>query len=239
MKTLFIILARGGSKGLPGKNIKDLHGKPLIAYSIECGLTSKYCSRLIVSTDDEEIARTAENYGADVPFIRPAELASDTAGSVDAILHAIEFCESKGDDYPMLVLLEPTSPLRDTEDIDKAIEEFLIDPDALSSVSMTKTVSAHPNFLFTLDEHSHLSRYLDENNTIRRQELKPLYYTDGSFYIIYTTALKKWKTFYIDKYVKGFELPRWKSFEIDTEEDFIIIESLLTAKFAGKFDQIN
>jgi len=117
-KILALIPARGGSKGLPGKNIKPLLGKPLIAWTIEQAKASKYVDRVVVSTDDDEIAEVAIRYGAEVPFLRPKELARDDSPTIDAILHALDFFSDKGERFDLLALLEPTSPLRDSEDID-------------------------------------------------------------------------------------------------------------------------
>jgi CMP-N,N'-diacetyllegionaminic acid synthase len=238
MKTLFIILARGGSKGLPGKNIKNLLGKPLIAYNIELGLASAYCTDLIVSTDDATIAEIAKEFGAQVPFMRPAELASDTSKSADAIIHAIEFQANRGITYDNILLLEPTSPLKDTSDIDHAIETFILQKNALSCVSIALNESAHPTFLFNTNEEGILKSYHTGENVIRRQDLSKLYYPQGSFYLAQSDAYLEKKTFYIDNFTLGIEMPKWKSFEIDTLEDFIIVESLMQSKLAGKFSFI-
>jgi CMP-N,N'-diacetyllegionaminic acid synthase len=238
MKTLFIILARGGSKGLPGKNIRNLLGKPLIAHSIELGLSSVYCTDLIVSTDDARIAEIAKEFGAQVPFIRPAELANDNAKSAEAIIHAIEYQEKKGKSYENILLLEPTSPLKDTSDIDHAIEVFNTQEKALSCVSITLTESAHPTFLFHKDGQGNLKSYQKTENVTRRQDLNELYYPQGSFYLAKTKVYLEKKTFYIDNFTLGIEMPKWKSFEIDTLEDFIIVESIMQSKLAGKFNFI-
>jgi N-acylneuraminate cytidylyltransferase/CMP-N,N'-diacetyllegionaminic acid synthase len=239
VKVLFIILARGGSKGLPNKNILLLLGKPLIAYSIECGLRSKYCTDLIVSTDDSKIADVAKLYGAKVPFSRPAYLSNDFAKSADAILHAIDFQEKIGMTYDLIVLLEPTSPLRDTQDIDDGIQKLLINQKAESCVSVTLNESAHPSFLFYKREDDIINSYMTQNNVIRRQELQKLYYPEGSFYIVKTEAFKKVHTFYIDHLTLGLELPKWKSFEIDTLEDFMIVEAIMNAKINNQFKDLN
>lgn len=239
MKTLFLILARGGSKGLPGKNTRELLGKPLIAYSIECAINSRYCSKVLVSTDDEDIATISRKYGADVPFLRPEELATDTSKSNEAILHAINFLQSKDDLYDLIVLLEPTSPLRDSDDIDNAIDKLLEEKSATSCVSITKSESAHPSFLFNVDEKLILNSYLEADNVIRRQELVPLFYPEGSFYIAYPDQIVNKHTFYVNGSTMGYELPKWKSFEIDTLEDFILVEAILIAKFDKKFTEVN
>ena len=133
-----IIPARGGSKGLPGKNIKPLCGKPLIAWSIEAGLASQYIDEVMVSTDSEEIANIAREFGASVPFLRPVELASDTATTLDAVKHVIEYYENECNRYfDYIVLLEPTSPLREKDDLDMMLEKIsLIDADFDAIVSL-------------------------------------------------------------------------------------------------------
>lgn len=236
MKVLFLILARGGSKGLPGKNCMPLLNKPLIAHTIECALQSKYCEEVFVSTDDDKIAETARSFGAEVPFRRPAELASDTAKSSDAVLHAFEYLEYHDKVYDLLVLLEPTSPLRDVSDIDKAIGMLEKTPGASFCVSITKAESAHPSFLFTKNRQNFVNAYLTQNNVIRRQDLSEVFYPEGSFYIANVLAYKSEKTFYKDGFTIGYELPKWQSFEIDTYEDFLIVEAIMTAKKNGKFN---
>ncbi len=144
---LAIIPARGGSKGLKKKNISPLLGKPLIACTIEQGLKSKFLDRLIVSTDDEETVRISKQYGAEIPFVRPAELARDDSPTIDVILHALNFCAAKREYYDILILLEPTSPLRKDDDIDKAIKLFLDNydkADSLISIGEIHSDTQHP-----------------------------------------------------------------------------------------------
>jgi CMP-N-acetylneuraminic acid synthetase len=121
-KIIAIIPARGGSKGLPRKNIKLLLGKPLVAWTIEQAKNSKYVNKVVVSTEDKEIAEISRGYGAEVPFLRPKELARDDSPTIDAILHALNWFEESGEYFDIVVLLEPTSPLRDVEDKDKCVE---------------------------------------------------------------------------------------------------------------------
>lgn len=230
MKTLFIILARGGSKGLPKKNILELLGRPLIGYSIECGLNSKFCTDLIVSTDNEEILSIAKSLGAQTPFLRPKSLSNDTAKSADAIIHAINYQKERGKEYDLIVLLEPTSPLRDTLDVDRAIEKLLKIPRAESCVSVALNESAHPDFLFTKDENQFLKSYTKNEKIVRRQDLNQFYYPEGSFYISKTESFMRHQTFYQENNTLGIIMPKWKSFEIDTMEDFLIVESIMHIK---------
>ena len=231
-KILAIIPARGGSKGLPGKNIKEMLGKPLIAWSIEQGLNSKYIDRLIVSTDEQEIAEIAKKFGADVPFLRPKEIAIDEAKTIDVILHAINFVEKNHDLYEILVLLEPTSPLRETNDIDNAIEKLLKTKGAESIVGISKVEGSHPDFLVSL-ENEFLRPYKNiDFRVLRRQEIEDLYFYEGSIYISYVSSLKERKNFYHENTL-GYVVPKWKSYEVDDLSDFIIIEALLKAHNEG------
>ena len=235
MDILFVISARGGSKGLPKKNIKLIAGKPLIAWSVEAatkaaGLIGS-CD-VIISTDSQEIADVAKEYGAQVPFLRPAELANDTAASIDVMLHALNFMEKSGKDYKYLAMIEPTSPQRDEHDLVNAFNQLKSTPDAESIVGVCKTESCHPLFLTKLNK-GFLDPY--ENKTYkvyRRQEIDDVYFFEGSMYISKVESLKKRKSFYHEKTL-GFEMPKWKSFEIDDMTDFLIIEQLLNARKEG------
>lgn len=229
-----IIPARGGSKGLPGKNIKMLCGKPLIAWSIEAGLGCQYIDEVIVTTDSEEIAKIAKTYGASVPFIRPAELANDTATSIDVIKHALSFYEinfHKFFDY--VVLLEPTSPLRSIEDINNAIAQLLESDKARAIVGICKTESQNPAFLVKKDFSGFIVGYESPDmKVIRRQEIADVYFFEGSVYISETSALLAYESFYHEKTI-GYEFPKWKSIEIDDIDDFVMVEALMLNKRGG------
>lgn len=228
-KILALIPARSGSKGLPGKNIKMIDGKPLIAYSIEQAKKSKYIDKIIVSTDSKKIASIAEHYGAGVPFLRPKRLAADKTSSIDVILHAINFMEKKKEFFDILILLEPTSPLRDTKDINSALKMLLKNKNAESIVGICKVESAHPDFLVKLDR-GFLKPYLNTRfKPTRRQDLSELYFFEGSLYISYIESLKTHRTFY-HRRTLSYIVKKWKSFELDDNTDFHIIESLLKAK---------
>jgi N-acylneuraminate cytidylyltransferase/CMP-N,N'-diacetyllegionaminic acid synthase len=226
-----IIPARGGSKGLPRKNIKELCGKPLIAWSIEAGLGSKYIDEMIVTTDSEEIAHIARAFGASVPFMRPTELASDTATSFDAIKHTLDYCENalnKKFDY--IVLLEPTSPLRDRNDIDMAIEQLLSNPQASALVGICKTESQNPAFLVKKNDENFLVGYENKNmKVLRRQDISDVYFFEGSIYVSHVETLLTEKTFYHERTL-GYEVPKWKALEVDDLDDFVMIEALMKHK---------
>ena len=221
-----IIPARGGSKGLPGKNILPLCGKPMIAYTIEAAKQSKYIDHVIVSTDDQKIAEIALQYGAEVPFLRPDFLASDTAQAVDNYIYTIERL-SKEWNTPIeeFVVLQPTSPLRIAEDIDGAIEMFM-EKQADSVISYTP--EAHP---------VRWHKYLDENNAFvdifdttiaNRQDLKTSYYPNGAVYVFRFSMIKERK-YYTDKSY-GFVMPRVRSVDIDYKEDFDYVEFLMSRR---------
>ena len=227
---LGIIPARGGSKGLPGKNIKELCGKPLIAWSIESGLKSKYLDEVIVTTDSKDIADIAKQYGASVPFLRPDVLANDTATSFDAIKHTIEFYKNEmKKEFDYIVLLEPTSPLREARDIDIAIEQ-LFNSNADSIVGICKTEDQNPAFLVFKNEKDFISGYENHDmKVLRRQDIKDVYFFEGTIYISKTDVLLNKKTFYHENTI-GYVVPKYKSLEIDDIDDFIMVEAIMKHK---------
>jgi CMP-N,N'-diacetyllegionaminic acid synthase len=226
-----IIPARGGSKGLPGKNIKLLCGKPLIAWSIQAGLGSQYIDEVMVTTDSEEIAAISENFGASVPFIRPTELASDTASSIDVIRHTLNYYDKKCHRvFDYAVLLEPTSPLREKEDIDDAITQLVNNPLAKAVVGICKTESQNPVFLVRKNINNFIVGYENTDmRVVRRQDIQDVYYFEGSVYISETAALLENNTFYHEKTL-GYEFPKWKAIEVDDLDDFIMVEALINKK---------
>ncbi len=227
---LAIILARAGSKGLPGKNIKLIYGKPLVAWSIEAGLNSIYIDEVMVSTDCPLIAEVAQKHGADIPFIRPANLATDESSSFDAICHTINFYKQnlkKVFDY--IVLLEPTSPLRTSKDIDRAIE-ILMNSGCESIVGICKTESQNPAFLVTKDEQNLIHGYLNRNiKVIRRQEIEDIFFLEGTIYVSEVKAYMEKKTFYHQSTI-GYEVEKFKSLEIDDIDDFVMVEAIMKHK---------
>ncbi len=227
---LAIIPARGGSKGLPKKNIKELCGKPLIAWSIEAGLKSKYLDEVMVTTDSQEIADISNQYGANVPFLRPDELASDTATSFDAIKHTLDYYNNEQNkEFDYIVLLEPTSPLREPSDIDRAIE-ILFDSGADSIVGICKTEDQNPSFLVTKDMENFICGYENkEMKVLRRQDIKDVYFFEGTIYISKTNILLSKKTFYHENTI-GYEVPKYKSLEIDDIDDFVMVEAIMKHK---------
>lgn len=232
-RVLAIVPARSGSKGLPGKNVRDLCGKPLIAWSIEQGLACKYVDTVLVSTDSEEIATIAVQYGASVPFIRPAALAGDRASSIDVVLHAIDHFAGLGDTYNYVVLLEPTSPLRDASDISGALE-LLIGSGCLESVvGVAKVEASHPAFLFVVQNGLLCPMSGSQPTGLRRQDLKEdFYYLEGSVYVSSVTSLRKNKSFY-HAATAPWIVDRYKALEIDELIDFIVVDAVMKAKLEG------
>lgn len=230
-----MIPARGGSKGLPGKNIREICGKPLIVWSIEAAKSAASRienAQVIVSTDSEEIAGVARQFGAEVPFMRPSALAQDHIGHIDVMLHALETMEAAGGKFDYLVMVEPTSPQRTGDDLFEAYTLLKNTDGAESLVGLSQTDSCHPMFLTKL-KNNFLDPYENKTFTFyRRQEIDQVYFYEGSMYISKTASLKTRKSFYHEKTL-GFKMPKWKSFEIDDITDFLVIESLLKARENG------
>ena len=227
-KILCVIPARGGSKGLPGKNIKPLLGKPLIAWSIKQGLESKYLDKVMVNTDDAQIAAISKKHGAAVPFMRPAELAKDNSKVIDAISHIFKTLEANGEHYDYLALLEPTSPLRKKGDIDKAIK-ILIDNEkrANSVISVGEIALEHPIYAKTIDSKGYVKSYvnLGKSNALR-QEIPPAYFPYGVIYLSKITAIKKFGMVYPGK-ILPLVIERWQNYEINDIIDFKCVDAIM------------
>lgn len=219
-KLLALIPARGGSKGIKNKNIITLNGFPLISYSIKASLGSRYIDDTVVTTDSDEIASIAKRYGASVPFMRPSMLASDRAKTIDAVLHSIKMFEKMGKYFDILVLLQPTQPLRTAEDIDKAIEMFF-EKNKKGLVSVCP-VEEHPILIRSIDENSNLTALLKKNSTCRRQDMEDYYRVNGCIYINQIAGLSK-ETSFNDNPV-GFIMDRSHSVDIDEMKDLYIAE---------------
>ena len=226
-----IVPARAGSKGLPRKNIAPLCGKPLIAWSIEAGLRSQYIDLVIVSTDSNKIASIAAEYGASVPFIRPAELATDKTPTIDVVIHALEYLHNERKQrFDYTVLLEPTSPLRDEADIDRAIKQLVDNVGASSLVGISRTEAQNPEFLVCLSENNFLRGFdQSEIKPVRRQEIKDVYFLEGSIYVSDTKTLIARRTF-CHQETLGCIFPKWKSLEVDDIDDLIMVEALMLHK---------
>jgi CMP-N,N'-diacetyllegionaminic acid synthase len=221
---LAIIPARGGSKRLPRKNVLDLNGKPLIAYSIEAGLNSKYIDKVIVTSDDAEILAVSKEYGANT-IQRPDELASDTSTTFDAIKHTIDNCAK----YDYIVLLQPTSPLRHKEHINDAIE--LLESKNADAVVSVCEMDHSPLWSNILDESLSMAGFLqDEVINKRSQDLEKYYRLNGGIYICKTEKLLEGKSFFLNDNIFAYIMDRKSSIDIDEKIDFKFAECLIDDK---------
>jgi CMP-N,N'-diacetyllegionaminic acid synthase len=221
MKVLGIITARGGSKRLPKKNILPFSGKPLIAWTIEKAQKSIYIDRLVVSSDDQEIIKISNNLSCDVPFIRPPHLSADTSTSAEVILHALEQLPN----YDVIVLLQPTSPLRLTEDIDNCIEAC-IGNGLQSCVSLTE-VDKSPLWMYNLKDDYIISPLIqDEKQSLRLKNTEKTYIVNGAVYAFGCEWFKKYQKF-ISESTKGIVMPLERSIDIDSKLDFYMAEKLM------------
>lgn len=225
-KILCVIPARGGSKRLPGKNIKLLLGKPLIGYAIAAAKNSKYIDRIIVSTDSEDIAAVAKQEGADVPFLRPAELATDTATIVPAYQHAVTAVEA-GTPYDLVVLVQPTVPGVLAKDIDAAIEK-IIEAGTRSCITTCEIID-RPEFMYRVGEGGMLTPYTDVPAG-RTQDMKPLYRVNGAVYVTERNTLMDKGLIIDNQSCAGVLMPRERSMDIDTELDFTVAEAVLRSQ---------
>lgn len=221
MNTLIIIPARGGSKGLPGKNIRPLCGKPLITYSIDLARAITSDENICVSTDDKKIIETVEAYGLKVPFVRPAKLATDTASTNDVLLHALDYYESQGRKYDQILLLQPTSPLRKIEEVKEAMELYRVDIDMVVSV----TKSHAPAVLCSDNEDGYVDLVYNKE-AVGRQGLPTFYEFNGAIYVINVGALREKGLGGFDKRIK-YVMPKESSIDIDDIYDFLLIETIL------------
>lgn len=221
LNVMAVVTARGGSKGLPNKNVLDFCGKPLIAWSIDAAKNSKHVDRVVVSTEDDNIAKVARAYGADVPFMRPDELATDEAVTLDVLKHLV----SKIQDYDLIVLLQPTSPLRIAQDIDTAIE--LCASNAMTSIVSVCEADKSPFWMYYLSGEGEMENVLTANqaSSTRRQDLPQAYALNGAVYVISKDALQAGEAL-VSKNTLAFRMPKSRSVDIDSKEDFVVAEAL-------------
>ncbi len=230
-RVLAVITARGGSKGLPGKNIRPLLGKPLIVWTIEKALESACIDRVVVSTDSNAIAAVAKEHGAEVPFKRPKRLSGDRVGSYDVVVHAIEYLAHKGNVFDYVALLEPTSPLRKKGDIDRAIMK-LIDNEkkADSLVSFGQVTLEHPAVIKKVSGRGYMVPYVkNPEKATGRQGYSPAYFPYGVIYLAKTGSLYKHQSFYQPRTIPYF-VERWQCYEVDDIYDLMVIETILRHK---------
>jgi len=233
MRILAVIPARGGSKRLPGKNIRPLGGKPLIVWSIQSAfeIGADICD-VLVTTDDQDIARIATDAGALVPWLRPSELASDTASSVDVCLHALEWYEEKIQEVDGLLLLQPTSPFRTMRTLSKGIEAFKNNPGC--SVVGVSCAKSHPSWCFKISNGSMVPFVNDGALGLRSQDLDPAYVVNGAFYLIGSELLRDGKSLFGGGMIPLVVDDAVESIDIDTELDWIFAESALKSFNANR-----
>lgn len=238
MRYLYLIPARGGSKGIPGKNIKPLAGVPLIGHSIRHALEAGADpADIVVTTDSEEIAATARSFGADVPFLRPAELATDTASSRNVILHAVDFLKDAGREYDAVVLLQPTSPMRSPEDIRRAVAAFEEGvrkaaapsrrPGMAVSVTEARTNPYYSAFETDADGFLHISK--GDGKFTRRQDAPKVWEFNGAVYVIAPEALRHEEISRLPNIIPVV-MPASRSVDIDSPADWLRAEELMAAQ---------
>lgn len=222
--TLVIIPARGGSKGIPGKNIKPLNGKPLIEHTIDVARGIVDDSNICVSTDSQEIIRVVENYGLKVPFVRPAELATDTAGTYEVLLHALNFYEKQGKTFDKIILLQNTSPFRTTEHVKEALSLYNPNIDMVVSVC---EVSSNPYYnCYEENKNGFLYISKGDGKYVRRQDVPKCWEYNGAIYIINPESLKKMPLSMFTKRVK-YVMDKKYSIDLDTMLDWKIAEAII------------
>lgn len=224
---LAIITARGGSKGIPGKNIKSLAGKPLIVYTIEAAMKSKYIDRIVLSTDDKKIAEIAAHYGVEIPFFRPPELATDISPTIDTLIYTIDRLQSEENvKISEFLLLQPTSPLRTADDIDNAIKIYH-DRNADSILSVTK-LNHSPHLALKIKDNGAIEKYIGgEMAPTNRQQNEKAYMINGAIYIFNYSLIKNNHTYFGEKTL-AYIMPKERSIDIDDPVDFEFAEYILT-----------
>lgn len=229
-KILAIILARGGSKRLKNKNIRLINSKPLIYWTIKAAKQSNLIDDIVVSTDSKKIALICKKLKVFVPFLRPKKFSGDKSSSIEAIIHCLKFLENKKCFYNYCILLEPTSPLRDSLDIDNSIKELINNQSADSLVSLAKVETSHPSYMYRINKNKKIFHYYKKSKKIiRNQDVENLYFLEGSLYISKIQTLKTKKTFYHNKTIAKI-FPKWKSIEVDDIIDLKIAELILKNK---------
>lgn len=234
MRVLGVIPARGGSKGIPRKNIRLLGGKPLIAWTIEAARQSRLLTRVILSTEDEEIAAVGRQWGVEVPFLRPAELAQDDTPTLPVVLHALDWFAAHGESFEAVMVLQPTNPLRTAQDIDGAIER-LEKTGADSVISFVDVGEKHPARMKVIDQDLRVwdPPFAEPKEGMRRQDLPKYYLREGSIYLTRVNVLLEQQSF------RGKDCRAWiiepqRAVNIDEEMDFLLAEVVL--RFSGRWN---
>lgn len=224
MKTLYVIPARGGSKGIPHKNIKPLAGKPLIGYSIDVARQLAADDDICLTTDDPEIAATAESMGLNVPFLRPTSLATDTCGTYEVLIHALDFYRDRGIDYDTLVLLQPTSPMRTADDVRAAMALYSPDIDMVVTV---KEAASNPYYnCYETDNDGFLHISKGDGGYTRRQDAPKVWEYNGAVYVINVESLRRMPLSAFTRRRMSV-MPAERSVDLDTPVDWLIAEKLI------------
>lgn len=233
MRVVGLVPARGGSKGVPGKNLRLLDGRPLVAHSIEAALGARAVERVFLSTDDEAIAEAGRRAGAEVPFLRPAELARDESPMIDVVLHLVDWLDEQGDPLDALCLLQPTTPFRTSGDIDACVE--LLGSSGADTVLSVRPIPEeyHPRWAYEMDRAGALRLAVDEAEPVsRRQDLPPAVHRDGGIYVTRAEVVRDRRSLYGDRVV-GYVSPDPLWVNIDTEEDWDRAQKLAVLRANG------
>jgi CMP-N,N'-diacetyllegionaminic acid synthase len=225
-RVIAIIPARGGSKGLRGKNLRPLCGVPLIGWTVRKALQSRLPDTVMVTTDSPEIAEVARDFGAEVPFMRPVELARDESNCYDVIRHALAHYRQAGQQFDYTLLLEPTSPLREDADIDSVIERLDTHRDRFDAIVTLGRVGEHPSIMKRLDDLQVQPFAPELHAAARRQDQVPAYFPYGVAYAAKTQVLLDENTFYTRRCM-GFAIQRYQNYEIDDLHDFLCVEAVM------------
>jgi CMP-N,N'-diacetyllegionaminic acid synthase len=225
MRILALIPARGGSKGIPRKNVRLLAGKPLIAWTIEAARACAELERVVVSTDDAEIASVAREHGAEIPFMRPEALATDSASSLPVVLHALDHLPG----IDAVLLLQPTSPLRTAADIAAVLS--LAASTGAPSVMSVAPAPCHPDWMYRMSGGRQLERLMPGRRALRRQDLEPVYVPNGAIYFNRVDWLRETGDF-VGPGTIGFEMPAERSIDLDGPLDWALTELLLAEQIA-------
>lgn len=227
-RVLGLIPARGGSKRVDRKNLREVAGKPLIAHAIDHGNDASTIDKVVVSTDDEEIRQTANEYGGSAPFKRPADLATDEAGTAPVVTHALKWLENNGETFDIICLIQTTSPLRTAVDIDSAVDR-LIETDSESVVSVSEFLTP-PQWAVTEDDNGSLTSYFEQGELWgdhkRTQEIPSIVHPNGAVYASWTDSWMKNETFYTESTV-GYKMPAERSLDIDEPWELELVRDFM------------
>jgi CMP-N,N'-diacetyllegionaminic acid synthase len=235
VRVLYLITARGGSKGIPGKNLRRLGGLSLVGFKARAAKKAKHCTRLVISTDSTDIAEEASRHGVEVPFMRPAELASDTAKSADVIDHAMRHFEERGERYDAVMLLEPSSPFTRAEDFDGA--HALMEKTKASAVVGMRRMEVSSVFVGPMDDDKgirQIVRQMKQERGVLRQETRREYTMNGGLYLFGWDFFRTHRNIYHDEErTFGYEMPDLHSLEIDEPRDLALAEFLVEKNYVS------